>query len=149
MKITITHIFLFVLGWTSVFTHSHELQWLEGDWSRKSDNGTIVESWKKVNDHMLKGTSILKVNGQKTLIEELYLIKMKSGWFYIAKPVQNEFPTPFKQQKIKENQAHFENKNYDFPQKIEYQRQGSELHIMIEGTIKKQKKSFTFIYEKQ
>ena len=96
--------------------------WLLGNWENKSDDGDLLENWKKVNDSLYDGESYF-IKGKDTLHFEKIQMKQKGkDLFYIAtvKGQNNDKPVTFKHNDTIEKQLVFENPKHDFPQKIVY-----------------------------
>jgi hypothetical protein len=96
--------------------------WLLGNWENKSDDGHLLESWKKVNDSLYHGESYF-IKGKDTLHFEKIQMKQKGeALFYIAtvKGQNNDKPVTFIHNDTIEKQLVFENPKHDFPQKIVY-----------------------------
>jgi len=99
-----------------------KLQWLIGDWQRKTDKTLITESWQLSTEHILTGKGVTeKLYSDSTSISEyLNITKVVDEIFYTAKPPQNEYPIAFKLKICQKNSLKFENTKHDFPQFIEY-----------------------------
>ncbi len=96
--------------------------WLLGNWENKSDNGDLLENWKKVNDSLYDGESYF-IKGKDTLHFEKIQMKQKGeALYYIAtvKGQNNDKPVTFMRNDTIEKQLVFENPKHDFPQKISY-----------------------------
>ena len=96
--------------------------WLLGNWENKSDDGDLLESWKKVNDSLYDGESYF-IKGKDTLHFEKIQMKQKGeALYYIAtvKGQNNDKPVTFMRNDTIEKQLVFENSKHDFPQKIVY-----------------------------
>lgn len=98
--------------------------WLLGNWENKSDDGDLLENWKKVNDSLYEGESYF-IKGKDTLHFEKIQMKQKGeALFYIAtiKGQNNDKPVTFIHNDTIEKQLVFENPKHDFPQKIAYSK---------------------------
>lgn len=98
--------------------------WLLGNWENKSDDGDLLENWKKVNDSLYEGESYF-IKGKDTLHFEKIQMKQKGeALFYITtiKGQNNDKPVTFIQNDTIEKQLVFENPKHDFPQKIAYSK---------------------------
>lgn len=98
--------------------------WLLGNWKNKSDDGDLLENWKKVNDSLYEGESYF-IKGKDTLHFEKIQMKQKGeALFYIAtiKGQNNDKPVTFIHNDTIEKQLVFENPKHDFPQKIAYSK---------------------------
>lgn len=118
--------------------------WLEGDWERKLKNGgSSVESWKRVSDDTMEATATITRGDSTRVFERLRLERFGNEIFYVAKPVENPLPTPFKLVESDASRFVFENLDYDFPRRIIYTREGeSGLHVRVEGVQDGQERRF-------
>lgn len=111
--------------------------WLLGNWENKSDDGDLLENWKKVNDSLYEGESYF-IKGKDTLHFEKIQMKQKGeALFYIAtiKGQNNDKPVTFIHNDTIEKQLVFENPKHDFPQKIAYSKITKDsIIIQISGT---------------
>ena len=112
------------------------LQWLLGSWKREGRSGTIHESWTRLGDRVLEGTStrVDKSGGIHVPLEDLLLVEMGGEVFYISKVDENPYPVAFRLTELAERSAVFENPTHDFPQRIVYElREDGTLLAAIEG----------------
>ncbi|MBX9806281.1 MAG: hypothetical protein K2X95_00630 [Flavobacteriaceae bacterium] len=96
--------------------------WLLGKWEHKSDEGNLLEIWKKVNDSIYNGESYF-IKGEDTLHFEKIQMKQKGeDLFYIAtvKGQNNDKPITFNHNIEVEKQLVFENPKNEYPKKIIY-----------------------------
>lgn len=96
--------------------------WLLGNWENKSDDGDLLEYWKKVNDSIYEGESYF-IKGKDTLhFEKIQMEQKGENLLYIAtvKGQNNDKPVTFINNDTIEKQLVFENPKHDFPQKISY-----------------------------
>lgn len=96
--------------------------WLLGQWENKSDDGNLLETWKKVNDSLFVGEAYF-IKEKDTLHSEKIQLKQKGeDLFYIAtvKGQNNDKPVTFKYNDTLQKLLVFENPKHDFPQKIMY-----------------------------
>ena len=105
-----------------------KLEWLLGEWA--SDDGVVTESWRAISAKTFEGVGTTTVNG-KTSREDLRLVYMGEGIFYIAKVAHNEFPVAFR---LTGDAAAvpvvFENPTHDFPVRIEYRQDGDDAMVV-------------------
>lgn len=98
------------------------VDWLIGKWENKSNQGKLVEIWKKQNDSVFIGKSyFIKMND--TLHQEELLLKQKGeNLLYIStiKGENNNNPLIFIQNTEITNQFSFENSKNNYPKKIVY-----------------------------
>ena len=100
------------------------LHWLEGTWRRQSRRGHVDETWRILGDHTMAGEAYLydRASGARQLGESLLLVVMGSEIFYIARPVENDYPVGFRLISRDDDKVVFENPGHDFPTKITYRR---------------------------
>lgn len=107
--------------------------WLLGKWENKSDEGNLLEIWKKVNDSLFIGESYF-IKEKDTLHSEKIELKQKGEeLFYIAtvKGQNNDKPVTFKYNIEIAKQLVFENPQHDYPRKIVYKPFAKD-HLLIE-----------------
>ena len=96
--------------------------WLLGNWENKSADGSLTESWKKVNDSTYQATSYF-LKGKDTLhFESISLQQKGEALTYLAtvKGQNDDKPVAFNLTVSTEKQLVFENLKHDYPQKISY-----------------------------
>ena len=96
--------------------------WLLGKWENKSDEGNLMEIWKKANDSLFIGESYF-IKGKDTLHFEKIQMKQKGeNLLYIStiKGQNNDKPVTFNHNVEIEKQLVFENPKNDYPRKIVY-----------------------------
>jgi hypothetical protein len=110
------------------------LGWIAGSWQGGMGGRTYEEQWLRPAGGTMIGMSRTLANGKTVAYEFLQIRKEGEDVFYVAQP--NGGPkTPFKLVKRSENEAVFENKEHDFPQRILYRRDGDSLVARIEGEV--------------
>ncbi|NNF36272.1 MAG: hypothetical protein HKN68_19370 [Saprospiraceae bacterium] len=100
---------------------SMELDFLLGTW--KMENKDTYEVWKK-EANTFKGQAYKMVNGQKQITETLVIEFRGEDVIYSPTvPDQNDGRAiPFKLNKANKDLLSFENKDHDFPKKIQYKK---------------------------
>lgn len=96
--------------------------WLLGKWENKSDEGNLMEIWKKANDSLFIGESYF-IKGKDTLHFEKIQMKQKGeNLLYIStiKGQNNDKPVTFNHNIEIEKQLVFENPKSEYPRKIVY-----------------------------
>lgn len=103
------------------------LDWLLGNWRAIQDKAIVLESWQKVSPYSFEGEGITTFakSDKAASKETLRLVEMSGEVFYMAKIKSNPLPVAFRMTTCSADQAIFENPNHDFPQRLDYQRQGS------------------------
>ena len=110
-----------------------ELAWLSGCWSSDKDNRQTTEHWMKLTGNMMFGISHTVVNGKTREYEFIRIVQEDNGAiFFVANP-SGQKEARFKLTIATESEAHFDNPEHDFPQRIIYRRDGDSLLGRIEG----------------
>lgn len=121
------------------FEQLNKAAWLIGNWSSKMPEGTLTESWNKLNDSTYVGTSyFILTNANDTIHNEtITLCQNEEELIYCAtvKGQNNDEPVSFKFNPAIENELVFENPTHDYPQKISYKKVSNiKLVATISGT---------------
>jgi hypothetical protein len=101
--------------------------------------GTLTESWKKLNDSTYVGSSyFILTNAKDTLHNETITLSQNDEDLIYSATVQgqnNDEPVSFKFNPSIENELVFENPTHDYPQKISYKKVSNiKLVATISGT---------------
>ncbi len=102
--------------------HIHKASWLIGTWENKTSDGSVFETWSKVNADEMFGLSYT-LNGTDTVVfEKIQMIQEKDSLFYIptVKNQNDELPIQFVMTRMTEKSMTFEHPYHDFPQMIQY-----------------------------
>ncbi|HWR94781.1 MAG TPA: DUF6265 family protein [Flavobacterium sp.] len=114
-------------------------EWLIGNWESKTENGTLIESWEKLNDSTFQGYAYYIINNDTLHNEQIVLEQIGDSLIYNTKVSgQNRDQSiPFKSTLLSKNRLVFENKNHDYPQKIVYNKiKNDSLMIEVSGNQK-------------
>lgn len=126
------------------------LGWLEGDWVRQTKRGLATESWTRVSENTMEGLAHVTAGEETHVTEYLRLERLGDEVFYVAKPRENAFPTPFLLVECDEDHAVFENLEHDFPQRILYTRHGDDaMTARIEGPGDGEVRTIDFRFERR
>ncbi|PWA07460.1 DUF6265 family protein [Flavobacterium psychrotolerans] len=96
--------------------------WLIGTWENKSEQGTLIEIWKKTNDSIYNGQCYF-IKSKDTLHFETIQLKQTGGrlnYITTVKGQNNDKAVAFKLTNETKKQITFENPNHDYPKKIIY-----------------------------
>jgi hypothetical protein len=107
--------------------------WLLGKWENKSDDGNLLEIWRKVNDSLFIGESYF-IKENDTLHSENIELKQHGEALYYTTTIQgqnDDKPVTFKQNVEIAKQLVFENPNNEYPRKIVYKPFEKD-HLLIE-----------------
>jgi len=121
-------VYFFILVYTELCLAQNsplfvKLSFLNGTWSFKTDNGSIVESWKWINNSQLEGFSYsISLSGYSTLLETIQLNELEGDILFIPTwfGEGNNTKVAFKLISSENNTFVFENKEHDFPSRIIY-----------------------------
>ena len=104
--------------------HLESVAWLIGTWRAESRDALISETWVAVSDTTYEGRGVTRsrTDGSIRDEEDLRLVAMGDGVFYVAKVAQNERPVAFRLTSCADGRFVFENPAHDFPRRIEYRR---------------------------
>lgn len=109
---------------------------LLGNWENKSEEGALIENWKKVNDSTFAATSYFIKNKDTLHFESITLQQKAEKLTYqsIVTGQNNDKPVTFDFVVSDEKQLIFENLKHDYPQKIMYKQLSKEsLIVEISG----------------
>lgn len=139
LALTITAIAIFVLYCPAFGQEAKptidSLSWISGCWEQ---NDAVrkrfgSEHWMKPLGGSMIGMSRTVKNGKTADFEFLRIVQDDTGIHYISKPSQNAEETSFKQIKSTLTEVVFENPTHDFPQRIIYRLDKTNLFARIEG----------------
>lgn len=110
-------------------------EWMLGKWTATGYDSTVYdEIWKKESDKLMSGFSCGSI-APDTFFKENPKIEIVEGKaFYITSFPDIKGSVLFKSVIAEPNRALFQNEEYAFPAKIEYQLTGDSLLIRYEGT---------------
>ena len=98
--------------------------WLVGTWQAQSGERLLGETWASVSAITLEGRGVTRsaADGRVIDSEDLRLVAMGDGVFYVAKVAHNERPVAFRLTACADGRLVFENPAHDFPRRLEYRR---------------------------
>jgi hypothetical protein len=109
------------------FEKLEKMSWLVGEWENKMPDGTLTETWTKVNDSTYNGKTLF-IKEKDTIHNEEIVLSQKGETLYYTPTVigqNNDEPIEFKMTNSTENEFVFENPKHDYPQKIVYKKLNS------------------------
>ena len=120
------------------------LDWIVGTWAGIDNNETkqSFEIWEKLGKDNFEGIGYTTVNGDTVFMEKLAISNIYGVLYYIADVPENAEPTQFEIIKMTKTGFTCTNPEHDFPSKIEYTLNGTEMKATIFG--KGKSKTFTF-----
>jgi hypothetical protein len=108
------------------------LAWLEGRWCGKDEDQQIEETWFAPKQDETTGMSRTISGGRVISFEYMRIASLDGVQTLIAQPDGNP-PTKFARTDGGDGWIRFENKQHDYPQRIEYKREGENLSAEIGG----------------
>jgi hypothetical protein len=108
------------------------LDWMGGHWCTGRGEEMVEEFWLPPHGGVAIGLSRTLTSDLTTAFEYLRIVEVDGIPSYIAQPGGRP-PTAFKRTAGGESWIRFENPRHDFPQRIEYRREGDALHAEIAG----------------
>jgi len=124
-----------------------KLKWLEGTWLRADSKAgqSGHERWLRSSPYEIRGYGVT-MKGQDTLfVEKLRILVKDDNLYYVADVPENQTPVYFKLIEISNAGFVCENPDHDFPKKIAYQLEGSNLKATISGN----GKSMDYLFKKE
>jgi hypothetical protein len=111
------------------------LAWMTGSWSGASQGIEMEEHWTAPKGNSMIGIHRDVGEGRTMSFEFLRIEVQKDQIVYLSMPNGRSPATPFPLKEISATRVVFENAAHDFPQRIIYWKDGSDLRARIEGTI--------------
>ncbi|HEX2139311.1 MAG TPA: DUF6265 family protein [Woeseiaceae bacterium] len=108
------------------------LDWISGHWCAGLGQDTVEEFWLPPHGGVTIGVSRTLRDGRTAAFEYLRIVDLEGTPSYIAQSGGRP-PTAFKRTAGGERWIRFENPEHDFPQRIEYRRDGDTLQAEIAG----------------
>ncbi len=107
-------------------TSLDELRWLLGNWTADGSKTTFHESWTALGPRNFEGAGIerSKPDGAVKGGEDLRLLEMAGGVYYVSMVTHNDLPIAFRLTACADGVFVFENPSHDFPKRLEYRRDG-------------------------
>jgi len=104
------------------------LDWLLGQWVADGARSTFRESWSARGPQTWEGRGVetSKADPAKTSGEDLRLLEMAGGVFYLSKVTHNELPVAFRLTECADGRFVFVNATHDFPKRLDYVRDGED-----------------------
>jgi hypothetical protein len=106
------------------------LHWLKGCWRTQGGASVITEVWAAPPMPAMLGYAYTVRDGQLRDWEQTRIELIDGTPTFIAMP-RGAPPVRFRMTESAANRAAFENPEHDFPQRVEYRREGSALHARV------------------
>lgn len=110
-----------------------EFEFLAGTWAEVRSDAVYEEQWTLSDGWSLRGTGRVVADGKTVFVEKIAIEPRGKGFAYVAE-IPGAAPVEFRLVERGEQWLRFENPSHDFPQRIEYRRDGKSLHAEISGT---------------
>jgi hypothetical protein len=127
---------------TKTYANLEKANWFLGEWGNTSKEGALTERWKKENDSVYHGESYFVVGGKDTVFAEHISLEDANGKlaYTVTVPNQNNGEAVrFDMTSVSDSQIVFENPKYDFPNKIIYNKVGTDSLVAVISGIQKGK----------
>jgi ketosteroid isomerase-like protein len=111
---------------------TESLHWLAGHWCTDQGEASVEEIWLPPRGGVLIGMGRTSTANQIKGFEFLRIANVKGVQNFIAQPGGGP-PTHFARTAGGEDWVRFENPEHDFPQRIEYRRNGDQLNAEVAG----------------
>ena len=120
---------------THVSVEDVRFDWLLGDWRRSNEKPgrQTYESWSRQNPSLYVSSGYTLVEADTVWQEAIHLIRSGQQWRFEVTGKGESEPTVFTLSEINENSFTCENKQHDFPQKIQYTKIGDKIIAVISG----------------
>lgn len=113
-------------------TPGPDFQWLQGHWCSEQEGVRIEELWLRPASGEMIGINRTTRSGVMAAFEYLRIVQKDGVTTYVAQPGGSS-PTPFLLTGHGDSWVAFENPDHDFPQRIEYHRDGENMQAEISG----------------
>ena len=122
--------------------------WLQGCWELSSGNRIVEEQWTRPRGGIMLGVGRTTRDGRLVEYESVVLREQEGRLAYEAHPSGQESAV-FMSREISDTSVVFENPTHDFPQRVGYERPGSDaLSAWVEGSVQGQSRRIDFPYRR-
>lgn len=110
-----------------------KMEWLLGHWTRTNaaPGKSGYELWTRTSPTEWRGRGISMKGADTTFVEKLKIVIEKGSLWYVADVPENKKLVYFEITTVTPDSFTCENPNHDFPKKIAYQFNGSEIHTRV------------------
>ena len=114
---------------------SQNFDWLLGKWKRNNEEKgkETFEKWDKINDSEYHGIGFTMQNGDTISQEKIKLIKTNDKWNLVVKTPEEKESTLFSMSEMGNNKFVCTNDSIEFPNRIEYWKNGEKMNALISG----------------
>lgn len=128
----ITILLAFITGLQNTNGQSLEdLSWLSGYWTSSHNGVSMEELWLSPSGNMMLGLHRDVFGNNRSSFEYLRIVQTENQITYLASPGGTS-PTSFPLKEVSDQKAVFENLDHDFPQRIIYSLDDTDLTVRIE-----------------
>ncbi|CAN5516102.1 hypothetical protein BH10BAC4_BH10BAC4_18100 [soil metagenome] len=112
-----------------------KVKWLEGTWMRTNakPGRTANERWERSSAMVLRGWGVNMKGRDTVFVEKISIVIRDNALYYVADVPENKQPVFFKFIELTNNGFVCENPTHDFPKKIAYLSDGTQLKATISG----------------
>jgi hypothetical protein len=111
-----------------------DLSWMAGSWAGESRGIQMEEHWTAPKGNSMVGLHRDVGKGRTLLFEFLRIEQQGDRIVYLSMPNGRSPATAFPLKEVSGTRVVFENPTHDFPQRIIYWKDGSDLRARIEGS---------------
>lgn len=132
-------LFLFIFSVLTVAAKGqsdlNQLKWLDGKWERTNvkPGRSGFEIWQTQSASEMMGRGISLKGVDTTFVEKLKIVREGGTLFYVSDVPENKQPVYFRITELSDHSFVSENPKHDFPKKIAYEWDGSQLKATISG----------------
>jgi ketosteroid isomerase-like protein len=131
-RATLAMIFIFFASAVEAETPGPMPAWMAGHWCADMGEEKVEELWLPPHGNVMPGLGRTLNPERTTGFEYLRIVDPDGIQRFIAQP-GGKPPTSFGRTAGGENWVRFENPDHDFPQRIEYRKEGETLHAEVGG----------------
>ena len=115
---------------------AESFDWLIGDWKRNNDEEgrTTYETWYKNGNNSYLGYGFAMSNGDTISKENMKIEKLNNKWRLEVFTKEDTVSTYFNITKLENNSFTCENNEIDFPNKIQYWKDGEKIKATVSSS---------------
>ena len=123
-------------------------RWIVGDWVAGGEKSIFHESWTELGPQTFEGIGSERsmADSRPVNSEELRLVEMAGGVYYLAKVEHATLPVAFALTECSADRLVFENTEHDFPRRLEYRHEADGRMVVAVSDGKD--KGFTLNFER-
>lgn len=131
-KVTVIAALLLLISFAHATALNTTIDWIAGHWCVDLGENTVEELWLPPHGGVVVGLGRTRTTDRTIAFEYFRIVDRDGIQSYIAQP-GGQPPTAFKRTAGGERWVRFENPDHDFPQRVEYRRDGDALRAEIAG----------------